>query len=341
MDQDGNWKEIDFEKFTKGDILKVIINIEGEPVLRKIEELNKERAKASKPLLPTTLSSYTEDFDLTNRAVHINWVDDAFQPVEKKVISYYFVAENPSNDRTINPIPIFKGGLFKMGVHAYNFDKVITPGEPPFGKVQFEYHFAEAGKKYTASIKRYSTMDDKLKQTNAYKIFTMEFYTYHRFKFGLHAGVFFPFSSFNTFGLSFKNTSVENDQKAFVDVGTYWEPKVIFFVSIYPGFEPERKPFGKKAGGRFSFNIGSELSSAIFKKLYLGIGYSFNYFSVSIFCSYGKEEVLAEGYQDKTVIENPKITAVPLAKNAEPRVGLVLSFPIDIATGLLGKLFGI
>ena len=127
---------IDFGKFTKGDILKVIINIEGEPVLRKIEELNKERAKASKPLLPTTLDRYKEESDKENQVVHINWVNAALQPVEKKVISYYFVAENPSNDRIINPIPIFKGGFFKMGVHAYNFTSITPPGKPRFGKVQ-------------------------------------------------------------------------------------------------------------------------------------------------------------------------------------------------------------
>jgi hypothetical protein len=343
MNQDGNMKkQIDFEKFTKGDELKVIINIEKELVLRDIKELNKVRKKAKLPEYPTDLNEYIRKSDEKNQAVHICWINSPHEPM-KKVISYYFVAKNTVQDRTIRPISIFKGGDFKIEkvVRLSDLSKDKKQPGPPFGMIEFKFNFAEAGKKYTASIKRYSTIDDKLKQTNAYKIFTMEFLTYHRFKLGLHAGVFFPFSRFNTFSLNYKNTSVEEDQKAFVDEGTYWEPKVIFFVSLYPGFEPERKPFSKKSGGRFSFNIGSELSSAIFKKIYLGIGYSFNYFSVSIFCSYGKEEILAEGYQDKTVIENPKITAVPLVKKAKPRVGLVISFPIDIATGLLGKLFGI
>ncbi|NIM13810.1 MAG: hypothetical protein GTO45_17200 [Candidatus Aminicenantes bacterium] len=340
IDQDGNWDEIEFEKFTKGDVLKVIINIKDGLVLRNIEELNKKREKAKLPLLPRCLSNYAGELDETNRAIHICLLDPNQKPGEK-VISYYFVAENQAKDRTISTVPVFKGGYFKKDLRILDFPEVIDPQWPRFGRIEIEFKFTESGKKYAASIKRYSTIDDKLKQTNAYKIFTMDFFTYHRFKFGLHAGLFFPFSRFNTFGLNFENTSVENDQKAIVAAGTYWEPKVIFFVSFYPGFEPERKPFGKKAGGRFSFNIGTELSSAIFKKIYLGLGYSFNYFSVSFFCSYGKEEVLAEGYQDKTVIENPNITAVPLAKKADPRLGLVISFPIDIATGLLGKILGI
>lgn len=343
MDQDGNWDECKFGKFTKGYVLKVLINIDKNLVLRDIlKEENKVREKKKLPPLTVeeiNLEKYIKKDDKTNQAIHICLTKDN-NTAGDKVISYYFTAEITEQDRSISPVPTFKGGDFKIekGVHLLALpEKKEKPG-PPFGKKEFKFHFAEAGKKYTVSIKRYSTLDDKLKQTNAYKIFTMDFFTYHRFKLGLHTGVFFPFSRFKSFSLNYNNTSVENDQKAFVDEGTYWEPKVIFFVSYYfAGFEPE----SKRIGGRFCLNIGTELSSAIFKKLYFGFGYSFNYFSVSLFCSYGKKDKLAKDYPVGTVIENPNITAVPLEKEEDLRAGLVLSFPMDIATGLLGKLLGI
>lgn len=252
--------------------------------------------------------------------------------------NFYFVADMNREDRKVKSIPIYTDGQFER-----NF---LKSGAAETGNqiVPFEFQFKEAGSKYTLTITRYNKKPDGDEKVQCLVIFKKVFHTYHRYIFGIKAGIFFPFSEYKTdvYSLKYQNTAAAEEQLPSIVHSQNKDAKLILFLSIYPpGFEPGRRITPDNFFRRFHLNIGTEVSKSVLKKMYLGVGYELKTVSINIFYSRGKEDVLADGYAPGTVIVNPKITSVPVSSKSISRWGIAVSLPIDIATNLLGKIIGI
>jgi hypothetical protein len=309
--------------YKKNDVVMIVIKLE---VVGKLKELLKEYG-----LEEDDVKFVADD---ENGTIKVQEKEGG-----EIIMTYFFVLTQVDEDRKIDPIKL-KTAAIKLEILGL---KLMLKVKEKIEELKFPVKLLKSGKQYTSSIVRYDSKDDKLKQTssNSYKIFKETFRTYHRYYIGLNAGLFFPFSKTDTYGLQFTNSEVKEEQNPTVVQSSTKNVKAIIFLSFYPGIEPERKIEFKHFYQRFHFNVGTEVSNTILKRLYLGLGFEFSNFSLNIFYSTGKEDKHDPDYPPGTVIKNPKITTVPLIKESISRWGIVISVPIDVATGPLGKLIGI
>ena len=260
------------------------------------------------------------------------------------IATYFFVVKMTEEARKISSFKTKSNYLFREGG---TFEKILTPRTDYDRKVLiYTMELGRISSKYTLNILMYDNKGDKLTQSgsSSYKIFNETFYTYFRDYFGVHAGIFFPFKKSDSYGLAHSKTApVQGVPGPYPKVthGTVFQPKALVFLSISPGVESERIIFGNQFWKRLHLNIGTEISESVLKKIYLGLGFEIKHFSINLFVSHGKEDILDPDYEVDEEIVNPAITAVPLSKEPQWRLGMGLSFPLDLATSILGKLIGL
>ncbi len=198
-----------------------------------------------------------------------------------------------------------------------------------------------AGQKYSLKIIRYDDLDEKLRGKNPATIYAGNFCTYHVYYVGLNAGWLLPVNK-NFYSYSLYHTdpadASDGSLQTIRRTRTY-QTKGILFASFYPcGIEPE----GPLSWKNIQLNLGTELSSSIMKSLYLGAGYDFRFFSISLFYGITKADVLPGEYANyiNQTITNKKITSLSLIEKWDKFMGLAISFPFSLAV-IFGKLIGL
>lgn len=256
--------------------------------------------------------------------------DEAITDVEGcPVPQNFYHLEVSVKDRPLRSIPVYKGQV-PAAARAIGQKKIFLLGQKVLRR---------SGAKYTISVARYNSRDEWVTWDKKYKpvIFKMSFETYARYHLGLYVGFLFPFEKTTDYQLLY--SQVDDANPTIVEDKPY-NPRMLIYGAYYPfGFEPER-PIRQNWQGRIHLDLGTEVSGNIFKKIYVGMGYDFKYFSLSLFTWFGNNNQLREGFETGTMI-NSKNKAVPLESKSAFKVGISIGMPFDIATNWLGKVLGI
>ncbi|MGE5343671.1 MAG: hypothetical protein ACM3SY_19555 [Candidatus Omnitrophota bacterium] len=202
-------------------------------------------------------------------------------------------------------------------------------------KPEYKITLSESGKIYKIKITIKSTsLDGKTKED---VIFERDFETYAVYFLGMHLGFLFPSDRTASYGILYQSP---NATIPIITKDTLYNPKVLLYGAIYPfGYEPESPIFSHPLK-RLHFDLGSELSGNIFKKIYFGIGYDLRYLSLSVFAYQENIEVLRQGFEVGGEI-NPKNPAVPLYHKSHTSLGIGLGLPLNSAVNWLGKILSI
>ena len=263
---------------------------------------------------------------------------------KKAFETYFFVVKQSEELRKVSSFKTKSIYVFQEGGKR---ETVLSP-RTDYDEKALIYTLKLDGisRQYTLNILMYKKEEDKLKQSGSksYKIFNETFYTYFRDYFGVHAGVFFPLKKYDSYGLAYSNIAPEVGVPGPYPTITHdmvFKPKALVFLSFSPGVESERNIFGNQFWKRFHLNLGTELSESVLKKFYFGLGFEIKHFSINVFVSHGKEDTIGPGYEVGDEIKNPAITTAPIKEELQWRWGLGLSFPLDLATSILGRLIGL
>jgi len=254
---------------------------------------------------------------------------------------------------TAENLKIEKLSIFKELDDIRNQDiRYYAPAASGNNRVEIEpISLSRTGKIYSIKIYQFKNGQNRLKNKDGFVIFHEDFKTYRRIFLGFHTGFFFPVEIFGSetqsdhYYLKYQNITQNDNSGSIQPLITHeqvYRTKFILFLTFYPGFEPERKIFiDRHLFKRFHFNFGTEFSSSILDKLYIGFGFDFKYFSLNIFQSTGKEDVLDPSFQPGDRILNPNITEVPTIKKNIVRYGVTVSFPFNFVTGWISKFIGL
>ncbi len=166
-------------------------------------------------------------------------------------------------------------------------------------------------------------------------IFAESLKTRARYYLGSHMGTFIPFKKSVEYNLGYASP---NDVNAIVMENMLRNVTMIFVGTVYPfGFEPEGEIF---SCGRIQLNLATELSSAIFKKIYFGLGYDFTYFSISVLARFGATQELQSGFKPGDQVTG-SIKTVPTVSKNKLDWGVTICLPLDLMLGWLGRSLGI
>jgi hypothetical protein len=228
------------------------------------------------------------------------------------------------------------------GPSAQEIAKLATgeerPAPPTLTK---DIRLSKSGTKYVLTITRYQSLDDNLRDEGGRIVYEHVFKTKHRYYVGFNAGVFFPTERFRSYSLFYNDPSdASANPRPILKEDMSYHIKGLLFASFYPwGIEPAgclRFP------NNVHLDIGSEISSSILQNFYAGVGYDFNYLSISGFLGFLQEDGLPAEYQGFVgqTIENKNVAALPLEKKLHVLFGVCISCPINLAA-IFGKLIGL
>lgn len=266
-------------------------------------------------------------------------------PCENSPESFYRfdVSENKIK---FESLPVFTGQVIqtpgqKEGVPAAKEGEIQQPIK--IIKVRTllgEKILSEVGVRYNIAVTKYKEDIDRIKRDKekGIVIFERGFETYARYYLGMYVGFLFPFHNSTDYNLLYEKPDAA---RPVIIEGESYKPRMLIYSSFYPfGYEPERPIFGRKMLHRIHIDIGTELSNQVFKKVYVGLGYDFRYFSLSLFTGLGTVDQLREGFETGAEV-SPELKSVPLEGKFKARFGIAVGLPFDIATNWLGKVLGI
>jgi len=218
-------------------------------------------------------------------------------------------------------------------VSIYTGKTVAAPvkyaGGPP---ADHTFVLDEPGTTYQIKVTRLGKDADKDKEK---EIFSESLQTRARYWFGSHVGIFEPFEATSEYSLGYVT---KDDAKATIVETRRRNVTMIFIGTIYPfGFEPAGAIFSPR---RIQIDLATELSSAIFKKLYFGLGYDFTFFSIGVLGRFGAVDELKSGFLPGDQVATD-IKDVPTVSKNKQDWGLVLCVPLDLMAGWLGRAVGI
>jgi len=274
----------------------------------------------------------------------------------EKSIKVKIMLDECGNIQGDDPGKIFSAGkvalLFEVNNSLYSLEvkkeglkeelpRIFTGLGPRLAKGKYvlgPIELSTPGTAYTVSIYRYENDQDFCNRKNAVLIFSRSFQTHHRYYMGLYMAALVSTQPYFEYKLGFQKP---DDIYPSIIESKIRSPYMLIYGAIYPwGFEPDieiKDGFLK----RMHFDLGFELNKNIFKSIYLGLGYNlFNYLSLNVFLSYGKVDVLREGFSTG-LLNNDKIKEVPLDQALKLRLGAGLSIPIDFAITWLGRILNI
>lgn len=276
---------------------------------------------------------------------------------------------DPKQDRYYSNDPIYlqiekSGTLFNETIRVYTGPAIVTSAEAktpgtltrkdPF-KINSKYMrkivLGESNTKYLIKITQFENMTKQLKGKDGMVLYNDRLVTYQSFHFELQTGIYFPLQTGNRYSLRYKNID-DNFSDNEDDIATARKPYIIeedqpyntrfaLLFSWYPGrFIPESKKFSH----RFHLNIGTELSKTIFEVLYFGVGYkAWNWVSFDLLARYGSTSTLdtESGFNVGGQVHNDNVEEIPLVHKDHWEISIALSFPLSIATDIIGKVLGI
>ncbi|MGE5343670.1 MAG: hypothetical protein ACM3SY_19550 [Candidatus Omnitrophota bacterium] len=201
-------------------------------------------------------------------------------------------------------------------------------------KPTYKVTLSESGKIYKIKILMDKLIDGKEKED---VVFERDFETYARYYLGLHVGFLFPFERSTSYGILYRNL---DDTTPIITRRMTYDTRMLLYGALYPfGYEPQRPIFSQPLK-RVHIDLGTELSGNIFKKLYLGIGYDFRYFSLSLFACRENIGVLQPGFEVGGEI-NPLNPDIPLNYKSHTSFGVAFGLPFNIAGNWLGKILSL
>jgi len=250
--------------------------------------------------------------------------------------TYAYVFDVSKEPLTLQSIPVFIGQSPVRDISIMTFEIKDKKKRIKLG----EKTLSQAGVRYKIIITRYDSEEDRLrkKMDKSAVIFEQGFETYARYYLGMNVGVLFPSNASTNYGLLYNDP---DETKPIITGDENYEIRMLIYGSIYPwGYEPE-KPISRNGLNRLHFDLGTELSTNIFKKIYVGIGYNFSrHFSLSLFACLGNVGQLKEGFKKDDPV-NPEMGSAPLKYEFRPTFGIAVSLPFDIAKNWLGGVLGI
>jgi hypothetical protein len=197
----------------------------------------------------------------------------------------------------------------------------------------------ESGTTYEIKVTRSTTdkASDKPDEQAPKVIFDECLRTRARYYLGSCVGISFPLRKSARYSLGYVNATSGD---ATIVENYSLNVRMVFLGSIYPfGFEPED---GTLSYRRIQLNIGTEISSSIFKQIYFGPGYDFTYCSIGVLFRYGETQELQSGFNVGELITNGIAyqEPVPLVSKNKFGWGLTLCLPVDFLFSWLGKAVG-
>jgi len=166
-------------------------------------------------------------------------------------------------------------------------------------------------------------------------IFAGTLRTKARYYFGSHVGAFVPMRRSSEYALGYAGPDAA---EPVIMESRLRSVPMVFIGTIYPfGFEPGGEVLSPR---RVQVNLGTELSGAIFKKVYFGLGYDFTYFSVGALVRYGETRALQNGFAVGDPVPDGVDEAPTVARNRLD-IGLTVCLPLDLMIGWLGRSLGI
>ena len=166
-------------------------------------------------------------------------------------------------------------------------------------------------------------------------IFAGTLRTKARYYFGSHVGAFVPMRRSSEYALGYAGPDAADPV---IMESRLRSVPMVFIGTIYPfGFEPGGEVLSPR---RVQVHLGTELSGAIFKKVYFGLGYDFTYFSVGALARYGETRALQSGFAVGDPVPDGVDEPPTVAKNRLD-IGLTVCLPLDLMIGWLGRSLGI
>jgi hypothetical protein len=222
--------------------------------------------------------------------------------------------------------PIFTGEK-KSTNRALN---ALTAQGPENGLVS-SFTLDESGTNYQIKV-------TKLDNTNPPKdkeIFTENLQTLARYYFGTQVGAFFPLDRSTEYSLGYASPS---DTNLTVTENKLWNASMVFIGTVYPfGMEPDGNYFSYR---RIQLNLATEVSTSIFKKIYLGLGYDFTFASISLLGRFATVQELQSGFKPGDKITGG-ITSVPTVSGNKFDLGVAICMPAELIMAWLGKALGL
>jgi hypothetical protein len=222
-------------------------------------------------------------------------------------------------------VPIFMGETEPSNRRTY-----ASTAAGPEHDLASSFTLDESGTTYQIKVTKLDTDPAKDKD-----IFTESLQTLARYYFGSHIGVFVPIGKSSEYSLGYASPS---DTNLTVMENKLRNISMVFIGTVYPfGMEPDGEYCSYR---RIQLNLATELSSAIFQKIYFGIGYDFTYASISLLGRLATVQELQSGFKPGDKITGG-LTSAPTASRNKLDWGVAICMPINLMMSWLGKSLGL